>query len=530
MKPSNRFSISLLLGFLLSLFLFPGAVQLEPKNKVWENRCDGIDFGGITSIALHPDNNAVMIVGSKIKGLYLSTNYTKRWKSILIEKFDKLWINCIAIHPVQRDRILIGTQSGLFVSDDFGSSWHERKFGTSVMQVYSIAFHPTEVNTLFIGTFEGGIIKSEDNGSHWTYLYKGNPNLDTRVTSIQFNPNNPVMVIASLYGKGILVSDNGGESWSPSNNGLYDLNILTMKMDPLHPSVLYAGTLGGIFKSSNGGKDWIPCNIGLTAVWKEIYSLVIHPSHTNELYAGSINGTVYYSKDYAQTWEQLPLIKSNEKNDSVWIYSLVLDPLHPRMLYAGTNVGMFRFRNSNASMTDSLILELESPHQNDILRDTEVVFRGKASDNEFGIDKVIINQQPVFLEPDGAFEHRMPLHDGKNLFSLSAFNHDGFSISRQLEVFGVADDSEPLLCLYYPKEETVQQVSTNCIALNGQAFDAESGIDRVTINQVTVPVNSKGEFVKMLFLNRGLNVVEIKATNCAGISTTCTRSFYFDFR
>ncbi|MDD4664214.1 MAG: hypothetical protein PHD83_06105 [Caldisericia bacterium] len=521
--------IGILIVLSCILVTLPKPLQLAPQNKVWEDRSQGIDFGGVTCMAHHPDNNAVMMIGSKIKGLFISNNFTKRWKNMLLEKFERLWINCIAIDPHQHNKIIIGTQVGLFISDDFGSSWHERKFGTSVMQVFSIAFHPVNEQTLFVGTYEGGIIKSVDNGNSWTYLYKGNPHLDSRVTSLQINPANPSQIAASLFGKGVLVSENGGESWNQKNSGLYDLNIQTMKMDPIHPSTLYVGTLGGMFKSVNSGEDWLACNNGLTSVWKEIYSLIINPLKPDELYAGCNNGYVYHTKDGAKNWEALPQILSKDENETIWVYDLKLDPLHPTMLYAGTNSGVYRYRNTNAALTDSLLLEIENPVQNEIIRDSGVIIKGRATDTEFGIDRVIINQQTVLMDAFGNFEHRIPLQYGKNQMVVTAINNDDFMVSKRIEVFGIADETEPILCVFYPDSDLVQNVNRSSLNITGYATDPDSGIDTLTINHLNVPIDSQGEFNHMVILNRGMNTIEIEAVNCAGLKSTLVKMIYFEF-
>jgi photosystem II stability/assembly factor-like uncharacterized protein len=531
MKLKIKLMVLLLVSF-LGFFLFtPPMVQQIPKNKTWDFRSDGLEGSGANCMVHHPDNNGVMIVGSKVKGLFISTNYTKKWRNILLDKFDRTWINCISVHPRQSNKLMVGSLSGLFISDDMGSTWYERKFGTSVLQVFSIAFHPKEDNTILIGTYEGGIIKSNDSGESWNYLYKGNPNLETRVTSIQINPKNPLDLVASLYGKGILKSVNGGESWEEMNTGLYDLNILTMKMDPEDPLILYSGTLGGLFKTTNGGKDWFPCNKGITSVWKEIYSIVISPKHSSELYIGSNRGGVFFSKDKGDNWEQLPQIIriGSKKDEELWVYDLVLDPLHPSMLYAGTSAGVFRFRNTNEAFTNSMKLVIESPKHNDTILDSSFLLKGTAVDTEFGLDRVTVNQKTVLVDSYGNFEQRIPLRFGKNSIHIAAINNDDFGVAKTLEIFGIVDSTPPDLVVYYPENNPEQRVYTESLLITGKAEDFESGIENVLINGVVVPVSGKGEFNKTIMLDRGKNRIVIEAKNCAGKNTIVVRSIFFDF-
>ena len=41
---------------------------------------------------------------------------------------------------------------------------------------------------------------------------------------------------------GVFASTDGGTTWQARNNGLTDLSILALAIDPSHPSVLFAGT------------------------------------------------------------------------------------------------------------------------------------------------------------------------------------------------------------------------------------------------------------------------------------------------
>jgi hypothetical protein len=56
------------------------------------------------------------------------------------------------------------------------------------------------------------------------------------------DPRDTQILYAGTRG-GVFQSNNGGASWGPINDGLADLNILALAMDPQDPDTLYAGTL-----------------------------------------------------------------------------------------------------------------------------------------------------------------------------------------------------------------------------------------------------------------------------------------------
>ncbi|MEZ5355047.1 MAG: BACON domain-containing carbohydrate-binding protein [Bryobacteraceae bacterium] len=88
------------------------------------------------------------------------------------------------------------------------------------------------------------------------------------------------------------VSTDAGANWTA--RGLAS-EILTIAVDPVNPSIVYASDLNGIHKSTNGGADWtaLPGSPG------KVNSLAINPANPNIIHAG-IDGHVtrtpaYYS-------------------------------------------------------------------------------------------------------------------------------------------------------------------------------------------------------------------------------------------
>ena len=58
-------------------------------------------------------------------------------------------------------------------------------------------------------------------------------------------------------------SVNDGTDWHVINKGLDDTDVRKLVINPVNPSILYAGTFGGVFKSKDGGATWSSANQGL---------------------------------------------------------------------------------------------------------------------------------------------------------------------------------------------------------------------------------------------------------------------------
>jgi len=58
----------------------------------------------------------------------------------------------------------------------------------------------------------------------------------------------------------------GAAGWFPAGNGIPDVPVNALVIDPASPQKLYAGTDIGVFLSTDGGGNWIPYNTGLPRV------------------------------------------------------------------------------------------------------------------------------------------------------------------------------------------------------------------------------------------------------------------------
>jgi len=82
------------------------------------------------------------------------------------------------------------------------------------------------------------------------------------VLSLAIDPDTPATVYAGTYCSGVLKSLDDGDHWS--NTGLTKGYVRTVAIDPVTPAILYAGTWDdGAFRSLNGGHSGSPVNTGL---------------------------------------------------------------------------------------------------------------------------------------------------------------------------------------------------------------------------------------------------------------------------
>ncbi len=236
--------------------------------------------------------------------------------------------------------LFIGSNHGIFRSNDGGNSWQEVNNGLNIYNSYSgntKAILATN-SGIYTSLFSYGTFKSVDNGNSWQTINLGSPgNWVNCFDSIGTD------IFAGTYGNGILISNDSGLSWNPINNGLLNLKI----NDIAHiDSILFAATDSGMYASNNYGNNWYPLSNGLNdtlfydihilgtrVLAKSIFKIylstdsgnnwtIAHNSTCNGgtfgqddsvLYCGSNNlCNIISSTDSGSTWFQIP---NNTLND-----------------------------------------------------------------------------------------------------------------------------------------------------------------------------------------------------------------------
>jgi photosystem II stability/assembly factor-like uncharacterized protein len=80
--------------------------------------------------------------------------------------------------------------------------------------------------------------------------------------------------------------------------GLPARTVNGFAVDPTNPKVMYVAMREGLFKSTDAGQSW-------TALGKGLKNLAaVSPRQPAEVYASSVEGVIYRSRDGGRTWER----------------------------------------------------------------------------------------------------------------------------------------------------------------------------------------------------------------------------------
>ncbi len=186
-----------------------------------------------------------------------------------------------------------------------------------------VAFHPTNSNIIFAATASGGLWKTTNGGNSWVPLTDGIPNLS--LTGVAINPTDPSIIY-------ILTGDSDGYNGVFSTKGINGWN---------KPST-------GVLKSTDGGTTWRYTGLTfLNTDEKDAFKLLIHPTNPDILFV-SAGSQIYRTLDAGDTWTTV--------YSGNIIYDMEFKPGDPSYVYACGERKFLRSTNGGASFTNTYTL------------------------------------------------------------------------------------------------------------------------------------------------------------------------------
>ncbi len=178
---------------------------------------------------------------------------------------------------------------------------------TGMGRINAIAFHPSDANTIYVGSPSGGFWKTTSGGNTWTNMSNDLPTLG--VSSILIHPSDPDIIYIGSGDRdaddaeplGVFKSTDGGATWTQINNTMGNVTVGAMIMHPSSSNTLIAATSGGIFKTTDGGNTW---SLKTSGNFKDIK---FKPGDPTIVYAVKIEtpSKFYRSQDTGDSWTQI---------------------------------------------------------------------------------------------------------------------------------------------------------------------------------------------------------------------------------
>jgi photosystem II stability/assembly factor-like uncharacterized protein len=224
----------------------------------------GLSHGG-TTIYSSPALSKEVLVGTR-EGITLIEREGSAWRVAHRAITDK-HISAIMTEPQSGLTFAGAFHGGVYVSADNGRTWEPRSEGLTQNNVYSLASRLIDKRVrVFAGTEPAHLFVSDDLGRHWRELpslrsvpsvpkwnFPAPPHIG-HVKHINFDPDNPATIYASVEVGGLLRSTDGGEHWEEFPS-LYE-DVHRLMIHPTNPKFLYAVTGRGLYVGPGGGASW----------------------------------------------------------------------------------------------------------------------------------------------------------------------------------------------------------------------------------------------------------------------------------
>jgi len=243
----------------------------------------------------------------------------------------KIWGAFSDVHDIPNDNIISerhghNRPGGVCVSRDFAASWKSEAELLPRKPVTSIIVDPASPRnsrTLYAGTFEEGIFRSDDDGKSWTLKNNGlgHP-ANMRVYRVNLHPDGTLF--ASICGKrdmpgkplmaegvGLYRSRDKGETWEKVNPSLPLRYLKDFSTDPRNSSRILVGAAdvdrgdqsGGLYLTEDGGRKWR--RIGRAG--PQTFGGYFHPKRDGWTYMtlteDAPGAGMWLSRDDGKTWQ-----------------------------------------------------------------------------------------------------------------------------------------------------------------------------------------------------------------------------------
>jgi photosystem II stability/assembly factor-like uncharacterized protein len=294
-------------------------IVFDSKNKsiVWsygplyysfdegKNFLKGVSDGDQMGLAVYSGNGSVIVLGSD-QGLYQSNDYGLTWKPISGDLSDTLTYS-VSVGG-NGSIIAVGMQDySAFISINHGKTW----FGGNTQPIpiggegTDITVNPKNSSWMYAFSWSGGLSVSDDSGLEFHNVVPGSPSYLLPPTALLVDPYNESNVFFA-YDQGIYNGTKYGRTWTLWTNS------------PMHATTIaktgwnmfLVGTTNGAYYNING--TWLRSS----GISDYVSSFAVNPANKSIVIAATgifSAGSLYISYDYGQSFQ--PLYKSFTKQE-----------------------------------------------------------------------------------------------------------------------------------------------------------------------------------------------------------------------
>ncbi|MBU0730663.1 MAG: hypothetical protein KKA70_13070 [Proteobacteria bacterium] len=181
-----------------------------------------------------------------------------------------------------------------------------------------------------------------------------------------------VCVFTCVNDPAFAMEDIGDTRWQPVNNGIRELEVSTVAINPKNPDQVYVGSAKAIYKTINAGEDWVEI-LSFRGTENSIHAVSLAPGNANHIYVGADQG-LYASRDAGARWEKIYDGLAEQQKS---VLSIAINAQDEDELLIGTRSGVYFSSNRGENWQRSRNL----PHDICVF---SIVFDPVEANNLFG--------------------------------------------------------------------------------------------------------------------------------------------------
>ena len=264
-----------------------GVFRSGDRGATWSPAGTGVTDPFILSLATGKDG--AVYAGTFRGGVFRSRDKGKSWQPVN-GGLKRLEVKALM---VSGEDVYAGTGDGVYRLDHGGDHWSVVTTGLDDILVHALA--RSSDGTLFAGTSGKGILRFKQQAAGWVRMQHGLKDHEGMIENFirVLVVDQDQSIFAGTFDGGVFRSADGGTTWRPISRALPNDSIRGIV---LTGQTLIVATGHGIFKTVDKGRQWIPVNQGLT----NLSIQVMIESGDGALYAGTSSGV--YRSDDRLTW------------------------------------------------------------------------------------------------------------------------------------------------------------------------------------------------------------------------------------
>lgn len=178
-----------------------GVYITDDSGLNWRTSNNGLINLDVRTIA-YGDSSGYMYIATLGGGVQRSYDWGNTWSGGIAAAVLNSPVLAVAINPEDESTVYVGTGGvGILKSTNYGVDWKSASNGLNDLFILSLVLDQKDPNVLYAGTAGHGVFFSNDAGNSWQPLNNGLMN--STVTSLAVNPEDSSQVFAGTEGGGV---------------------------------------------------------------------------------------------------------------------------------------------------------------------------------------------------------------------------------------------------------------------------------------------------------------------------------------